>query len=247
MKRNDSVLVLLFIFLASCYSSYQPHSVQYKDYRITYPERIDSTFVDFLKPYRDSVNSTMNIVLAEAEATLQKKRPEGELGNFLADALLSVSQQQFNEPVDAAFVNYGGIRSASLAKGDITIGKVYELMPFDNVVTLQRLKGNVLQEFLDHVAALGGWPVSGLTMKIKGKQAVDVLIKGTPLDKNKVYNIVNSDYIANGGDNCVMLRNIPVVSTGYLMRDAFIEYIKQQHRNGKKINAVIENRVSYAE
>lgn len=244
MKKSISVPILVFIFIVSCRPSYQSQSIQYKDYRLTSSEKIDSTYLGFLKPYQDSVNSTMNLILAEADTTLFKKQPEGELGNFLTDALLAMSRKQFDQHVDAAFLNYGGIRSPYLAKGDITVGKIFELMPFDNLVTMQKLKGNILQEFLDHTAAAGGWPVSGLTMRIVNKKATEVLIDGKPLDQDKFYNIVNSDYITNGGDNCAMLRNIPVVSTGYLVRDAFIDYIRQQHKEGKKIHAVTENRVT---
>ncbi|MBX3255886.1 MAG: 5'-nucleotidase C-terminal domain-containing protein [Chitinophagaceae bacterium] len=247
MKKSNAVPVLLFIFIASCQPSYQSLSVQYKDYRITNSEEIDSSYIVFLEPYKDSVNSTMNIILGEAETTLQKKQPEGELGNFLADALLVMSRKKMGKAVDAAFLNYNGIRSSGLAQGNITVGKIFELMPFDNVINMQQLKGDVLQQFLDHTAALGGWPVSGLTMKIKDNRATDVQIQGQPIDHDKYYNIVNSDYITNGGDNCVMLKNIPVESTGYLVRDAFMEYIQQEQQGGKKINAAIENRVTYAE
>ncbi|MGN6493422.1 MAG: 5'-nucleotidase C-terminal domain-containing protein [Agriterribacter sp.] len=247
MKKSTSAPFLFFILIASCQSSFQSQSIQYKDYLVTSSDKIDSSYISFLKPYKDSVNNVMNTILAEAETTLPKKQPEGELGNFMTDALLKMSQEKFSEPVDAAFLNYNGIRLPALEKGSITVGKIFELMPFDNVINMQKLKGNILQQFLDHIAALGGWPVSGLVMKISNKKATHVLIQGKPLDQDKYYNIVNSDYITNGGDNCVMLKTIPVITTGYLVRDALITYVTRQGREGKKINAVIENRVVYAD
>ena len=43
-------------------------------------------------------------------------------------------------------MNHGGIRSY-IPKGNITTGKIFELMPFDNLIVLQEVKGSVLQQF----------------------------------------------------------------------------------------------------
>jgi hypothetical protein len=58
-----------------------------------------------------------------------------------------------------------------------------------------------------------------------------------------VYTIANSDYVANGGSNCDMLKSIPKQDMGYLLRDAIIEYISTISQQGKPIEAKIENRV----
>ncbi len=41
-----------------------------------------------------------------------------------------------------------------------------------------------------------------------------------------------------------MLQSIPHESSGYLMRDAIFDYIKELQRQGKTISAKIENRVT---
>lgn len=189
----------------------------------------------------------MDIVLAYAATSLQKKQPEGSLGNLLADALLSRAIEIFNTPVDAAFLNPGGIRKSYLPAEAITIGNLYEIMPFDNLIALQDIRGSELQTFLNLTAAKGGWPVAGLTMKIKKNKAIDIKIGSKPLDYNAYYKIVNSDYIVNGGDNCEMLKLIPAKISDYLVRDAFIDYISKQNTQEKKINTRIEGRVSYAQ
>ena len=96
-------------------------------------------------------------------------------------------------------MNHGGIRLNQLPEGNITTGRIYELMPFDNILIIQKVKGNVLQEFLDLIASHGGWPVAGLTMQIRNKKAIEVLVGGKTIDPEQVYTIVNSDYVANGG------------------------------------------------
>ena len=55
------------------------------------------------------------------------------------------------------------------------------------------------------------------------------------------------DYVANGGDDCIMLKPIPQKSTGYVLRDALIEYFSEINIQGKKISSQIENRVTNAE
>jgi 2',3'-cyclic-nucleotide 2'-phosphodiesterase (5'-nucleotidase family) len=207
----------------------------------------DSTVVAMLKPYADQVNATMNTVVGEAEQLLEKKQPEGTLNNMVADAMLEIAAKKYNRKVDAAFVNSGGLRIANIAKGPITNGKIFELMPFDNLIVLQELKGSTFQQFLDLVAARGGWPCAGITMQIKDKKAVNVTVGGKPLDPNDSYWVANNDYVANGGDDCDMLKVLPQLNNNILCRDAIIEYIQEQTKKGKKISATIKNSVTYAQ
>lgn len=242
-----TALLLIFIACNSCNTTYQGQSLQYKSYRIANTQQQDSALLTFLKPYSDSVNNSMNGVVGIAEISLDKKQPESTLGNFMVDAFYTMAKEKYNTEVDGAFVNFGGIRLTQLPAGNVTRGKVFELMPFDNLLILQKLKGDVLQQLLDLTAGKGGWPTAGISMQIKDKKAINVLIGGKPLDPNKTYTIVNSDFIANGGDNADMLRPVPQITNGYLMRDAIFDYINKLKGQGKNISANIENRVTNAQ
>lgn len=239
-------LIGLLIISYSCNPVYRASSVQYKDYPIQ-NDRKDPAFQKFLQPYADSVNNSMNMVIGELATTLEKKQPEGTLGNFMADAMKAMAEKYYATKVDGAFVNYGGIRLTSMQAGTITRGKIFELMPFDNIIVLQKVKGTVLKEFLDHIISRGGWPVAGITMEMKDKKAVNVLIDGNPLDEQMVYTIANSDYVANGGDYCEMLKAIPQINKGYLLRDGLIEYVQSFTKKGQAITATIQNRVKNAQ
>lgn len=250
MKKRYSYHILAGLFLliiVSCKTVYQSQSLQHKSYRITSAQAKDSASVQMLKPYTDKVNATMNEVVGVATESLDKTQPEGTLGNFMVDALFTMAAEKYNTKVDAAVVNFGGIRLTQLPAGNVTTGKVFELMPFDNLLILQKLDGKTFQQFLDLTAEKGGWPLAGVTMQIKNKKAINVLIGGKPLDPNATYTLVNSDFIANGGDNADMLRKIPQITNGYLMRDAIFDYIKKLKGQGKNINATIENRVTNAQ
>lgn len=250
MKRkilHPLVLPFLLLFFLSCNTSYQTQSAQYKSYRISGNENQDAKLVNIIKPYSDSVNKSMNDIVGFAEKSLEKKAPEGTLGNFMVDAFFEMAKEKYATQVDAAFLNYGGIRLTQLPAGNVTRGKIFELMPFDNLLILQKLKGDVIQQLLDLAASKGGWPVAGITMQIKDKKAVNVMIGGKPLDPNATYTTANSDFMANGGDNADMLRNIPQIINGYLMRDALFDYIIKLKAQGKNISANEENRVSNAQ
>ncbi len=247
ISKFFSAGILITSLLFSCTLSYQAQKVQYNDYRIATGAKQDSAMLVLLKPYSDSLSKSMNDVVAVSETDLEKKQPEGSLGNFLADAMLAMAEKSYATHVDAAFINYGGIRLPSLPSGNITRSKVFELSPFDNLLVIQKVNGKVLQEFLDHVAAKGGWPCSGISMQIKDKKAINIKIGGAPLNESATYTIANNDYVANGGDDCTMLKPIPQVSNGYIFRDAVFDYLAELKKQGKKISAKTENRVSNAE
>jgi 2',3'-cyclic-nucleotide 2'-phosphodiesterase (5'-nucleotidase family) len=249
MKKNTFLpfLFSLSVTWLSCNPARQSTTAGYYGYRINTDRPSDTAISVLLKPYSDSVNKSMNDVLGFNENTLEKKQPEGSLGNFMADAVLYIAEKKFNTRVDAALINFGGVRLNQLPAGNITRGKLYELMPFDNLIVLQKLKGTLLQEFLNHIAGRGGWPVAGINMQIKNANAVNVTIGGKAINPDVEYTIANSDYIANGGDDAIMLKSIPQQNIGYLMRDALIEYVSDLTAKGKHIIVPASNRVSNAE
>ena len=247
VSKHFFVPFLAIALLISCKTIYQPHSVNYADYRITPANIPDNSVVQLLQPYADSVNKSMNTVVVVAATALEKNQPEGTLGNILADAMLTKARQQYKINVDAAFINYGGIRLTTIPAGNITRGKIFEVAPFDNVIVLLQLKGKLLQEFLNHISGRGGWPAAGISWQIKNKSATNVLINATPIDENATYTIAVADYVANGGDDAIMLKPIPQINNGYLFRDAVIEYFSGINQQGKKLQAKIEKRVTNAE
>jgi 2',3'-cyclic-nucleotide 2'-phosphodiesterase (5'-nucleotidase family) len=245
MFRNRYFVFLLSVIAVSCTSSQQSTSLIYHDYRIEKRVNEDSGILKMLEPYSTSLNVTMNKVIGFAPNNLNEKQPESGLGNFMADCMKIMAEKKFNRKVDAGFMNPGGIRSY-IPKGNISVGKIFELMPFDNLIVLQEVKGAILKEFLNKTAQDGGWPVSsGVTMRIKEKKAVQIIIGGKELDLNTTYVIANSDYVANGGDDCIMLRKIPKLDRGYLYRDALLDYIADLTKQGKPVEAGIENRVAH--
>lgn len=247
MHRIVSIFFSLLLFLSvSCSKYYQPGSVAYKDYRISNFSKKDSAISNLLKPYSDSVNKSMNDIIIYSETTLEKKQPVGTLGNMMADAMLAEAKNNFKQPVDAAFINFGGIRLTTLAAGSITRGKIFELTPFDNIIVLLKVDGNLLRQFANHISGRGGWPVAGISWKITDKTASEIRVNDKPLENNRQYTIAMVDYVANGGDDCAFLKTITQINNGYVYRDALINYLSAIYKEGKKLSYLPENRITYA-
>lgn len=243
MRNSACHLSLIAIFFAlSCNTSYKAENVHYSNYKVQ-PSSIESkSLAPILKTYSDSINKLMNVVIGYNESQLEKKRQKNTLGFFMTDAFLEMARQKVDAKVDAAFMNAGGIRLPDLPSGPVTQGKVYELMPFDNLMVLLNVKGSLLKEYLDTLAANDGVIESGITMQIVNKTAQQVLVRSRPLDLNADYIIVHSDYVVN---NSSILKGISRNSNGYLLRDAILDYIKLKHSMGKKITVVNSDRISY--
>jgi len=206
----------------------------------------DSNMLAMLYPYKRGVDTQMYVTIGHTDVPLTKAQPECTLGNFMADAQM-VAAKKIDEKVACSIMNYGGIRSPYIAPGVITKGKMYELMPFDNMLTIVEVPGDVLKQFCDHMAKYKGWPVSGLTFIIKGKSAIDVMINNAPLNDHLMYKVALSDYIAKGGDNCDFLIPLKKRYTSIFIRDAMIDYVAQLEQQNKQLHPVLEKRVQYAE
>jgi 2',3'-cyclic-nucleotide 2'-phosphodiesterase (5'-nucleotidase family) len=248
MRIHNSSFLLLVLLMAACSPAlYQPASkVTYGKYDVK-PGTGVSSMQTMLAPYSANVNTTMNTVIGSLAQPLEKKMPESSLGFFMTDSYKYQAEKVFGQKVDLAFMNNGGIRINNMPAGKITVGSIYELMPFDNLLVLLELNGNQLQALMDHIATRGGWPISGGTYKVVNKKAMDVMVNNSALSPNGKYVIAISDYIANGGDDCVMLKNIPQLNKGYLQRDALIDYVKAKCANGQPLTLPVMNRVQSQE
>lgn len=245
MKKSALIVLLLgLVLLTACNTTYNPQSMEYADQRVRQQLITDSTIVKLLSPYSASLKASMSEVIATVAVTLEKKQPEGTLGNVVADAMLFTAQKKFARPVDIGIMNYGGVRLTEVAPGPFTRGKLFELSPFDNTIVILTMKGSQLKQFLDFIAAAGGWPVAGMRMRISNQQATQITIGGKQLDENAQYLVAMPDYVANGGDNAAMLKTLPRQDGGFVFRTEMEAYFSQLQKEGKPITATIEGRIT---
>ena len=99
----------------------------------------ENSIQQIIQPYTDSLAEEMSVVLGKADTSFDISFPNSNLMNWAADALLQQETQhvKLKDPA-IVLLNAGGLRS-SLNPGNITVGDMYKLMPFDNVVAWVRL------------------------------------------------------------------------------------------------------------
>lgn len=155
----------------------------------------NETIKALITKYRDE--SPMNEVIGEVGKQFDGKEA---LGNLMTDAIVNVHQTDF------AFQNAGGVRIGRIEKGDLTMGKIYELDPFNNRIVIIEMKPDEIRSLIKNSHKRKNRRadlfVSGMTYKIltKDGEAERIEMKmtnGKPLDENKYYRVGINDYLAS--------------------------------------------------
>jgi len=94
-----------------------------------YSAKEDKTIKDMISPYKEQLDAEMNVVLGVIAEDMVKSKPNSNLGNWFADLLQTIANIEYEGYVDFAVQNYGGLRVPVVAKGDLTVGDIYEVMP----------------------------------------------------------------------------------------------------------------------
>lgn len=241
MRKLFAIISLLAI--AACSSPHHLARFENNGVRINGDslQLYDSAVINMIAPYKLKLDAQMNEVIGATDKNLVKEFPEAGLGNMVADACLSYAQKNNDQPVDFCVLNQGGIRIPGIPAGNITVGRIYELMPFDNMIEAVTLNGTQCKELFLWIAKWKGVPVSGLTLSLENGIATNILINGVPFDENRTYRVATTDFIANGGDGATMFANGQRISFNYKLRDAIIEYIKlNQNLNAEQYNGRIK-------
>jgi len=247
MKLNKYLIInLLTISLVSC--SHKTWTItQESSIKIPLDSRTevlaDKNYQTYLQPVKQKIDAQMNEVIGQAAETMKGYAPESLLSNFSADVYRQAASDFLGKKVDISVVNLGGLRT-EIPTGDITVRKVFELMPFENELVIVWIKGDKLQELLNFFASVGGEGVSGLRMEIHGSKAEKVEIDGKPLDITKLYSIATNDYLAGGNDKMIQLAQYDKrVNTGKKIRTVLLDYIKTETLKGNKIQSKLDGRV----
>ena len=85
------------------------------------------------------VDSIANQVIGHSAIFMDIQRPQSLLSNYTSDLLCDKVSEYSKEKCDFAIMNIGGIRT-SLNKGEITIGDIFNIFPFENSLCLIKLK-----------------------------------------------------------------------------------------------------------
>lgn len=201
-----------------------------------------------IKPYKEELDAEMNevLVISAEEFPKEKGKSETKLGNLVADLSLEVANGLYkptdNHNIDFCLLNFGGLRT-SLPKGEITRGKVFELMPFENELVVVTITKENLNSLIEYLKKSGGQPISGGLSISFGEPITEVVEDWVA---NEHIKVLTSDYLANGGDNMNFFLNpIKTEPVGIKLRDAIIQYCKEQNKQGKQLVGKLDGRITF--
>lgn len=133
------------------------------------------------------------------------------MGNLVADAMLD---RVADQGIEIAITNSGGLR-ASIDAGEVTMGEVLTVLPFQNTLsTFETTGANIVAALENGVSQVeegaGRFPqVAGLQFTWDpeaepGSRIVDVYVASgmdwEPIDPEETYLAVTNNYVRNGGD-----------------------------------------------
>lgn len=158
-------------------------------------------------------------VVAEAAEAIEGDRSvcravECPMGNLVADAMLD---RVADQGIQIAIQNGGGLR-ASIDGGEITMGEVLTVLPFQNTLSTFEVSGEAVVAALENGASqieegAGRFAqVAGLSYTIDpaaeaGSRVSEVMVGDAPIDLTATYGVVSNNYVRNGGDGYAMFED----------------------------------------
>ena len=161
---------------------------------------------------------------------------ECTMGNLIADAMLDRVKDQ---GIDVAIQNGGGIR-ASIDAGEVTMGEVLTVLPFQNTLSTFQVTGATLVEALENgvsqieegagrFAQVAGMTYAFDASKPAGERVSDVMIGGAPVEMDKLYGVVSNNYVRGGGDGYKMFTDAQnAYDFGPDLADVTAEYLAEK-------------------
>lgn len=191
-----------------------PHYVAHESRIIEVTSAIaeDSAMLALIAPYQAELGGKMGAVIGHNSAMLDVKSPESGLPPFVLLMMKSETEALFSEKIDAAWINLGGLRS-TLYEGDVTVGDIYRIFPFENQVTILEMKGSDVRLIANEVAT-------------RKRLALGEI---ADLQDEQIYRIATIDYLADGNDRTgAVSRAVSRRDTDLLLRDLILSYYKRQ-------------------
>lgn len=253
MKYPGKAFWIVILLSASLTSCYTPKEVYKSTGDILVLDSVRAPYIDSavyyqVENYKKALDAEMNEVIGHTETQMYRDIPQGLLNNFVADLVLNKGNEAYRpsdgQAIDFCLLNYGGLRS-SLPKGNITRGNVFELMPFENEMIVVTISGEKTKNLFEYLSRKNNWgmPVSGIQLKVKDNEVIEVKIQGKSLDLSRNYKILTSDYLATGGDKMdFFLQAIAYEPLNLRIREVIIEYFINQSAQGKVAKSQIDDR-----
>lgn len=206
----------------------------------------DPQMVKIIKKWNDKLKAITEEKVTKIPSPLTRSYgEESTMGDMVADAMLD----HFLE-YEFAVTNSGGLRQ-DIDAGDVTVGELISTFPFPNTIVQLEMKGSDLRKIFEHGAGLtnGILQVSkGIEMaydesKPLGNRVTKINIKGVPLDDNKTYKVLTSNFLADGGDGFLVFKQtLSYKNTGIQILDSMVKYLRKFDVYTPKLEGRIKNK-----
>jgi len=190
-----------------------------------------------IKELKETIVGTVSNSLTGDRAVCRVQ--ECDMGNMIADAMRDAV---IDKGYTIALQNSGGIR-ASLDAGDVTLGEIMTILPFQNTLSTFKVTGQQLLIAIENGVSQvedekGRFPqVSGMRYTFnlakpanEGRvTSIEIDENGSwkPLDLNKTYGMVSNNFIRGGGDGYKVFRSASeIYDFGPDLADVVANYIK---------------------
>ncbi|TCM59385.1 5'-nucleotidase [Acinetobacter calcoaceticus] len=167
----------------------------------------------------------------------------GDIQQMIAEAFLQQGKAFFD--ADVSFQNGGGVR-VDVAQGDVTVEKIYQVLPFNNVLVRLDMTGAEIKATLEDAMnavvtqdnSTGSYPYTGgLRWNVdlnqdRGQRLTKLEVRMSngqyaPLDLTKTYRVITIDFLANGGDYYTTMKGVTGErreDVGLVYAEAFLKY-----------------------
>lgn len=232
MLLKNIIYVIIGAGVTAC--SFALHkTISVKTIPVSNTVQTNNSIDSMVNPYKLQLDKEMNEKISFAEVNFINEKPSGNLGNLIADKMLEQAKSDLY-PNMICVLNFGGLR-ATINQGDVTLGDIFKVLPFDNYLVYVKLKAETVPELKEWLIKNGGQPTAGFYLE-----------KGKLLDANRKdwletdFWVLTSDYLLNGGDNANFFKkNTEVIQTNILMRDFFISAVKGKSLKDNKEQRII--------
>ena len=195
----------------------------------------DANMLATYEKYEDELNPVLGKVLGKTTVDLDHDRYAGPslLGEWTCEIMRDKAGVQI------AMTNGGGLREPTtpvIPAGDITAGKLYEVMPFDNTLYTMKLSGADVKANIEHGIMnddIGWVQISGVTVTYDkeaeaGNRITSMVLEdGTPIEMDKYYTVATNDFMFTGGDNYNFKNALDGLDTFIPIRDAMMEAVEK--------------------
>jgi len=204
----------------------------------------NSQIVARLDELEEPINALKETIVGTVSSPLTGDRAvcriqECDMGNMIADAMRGAV---IDKGYTIALQNSGGIR-ASLDEGEVTLGEIMTILPFQNTLSTFKVTGQQLLTAIENGVSevednAGRFPqVSGMRYTFdlakpanEGRvTSIEIDEDGSwkPLDLNKIYGMVSNNFIRGGGDGYKVFRSASeIYDFGPDLADVVANYIK---------------------